>query len=52
LQIRNIKASHSIEFEDVEATEASAKEAERHIPPVFDYDPDAYASLVQEYTGL
>ena len=47
----NIKANHSIEFEDEEATEASAKEAEKHIPPVFDYDPDAYASLVQRVHG-
>ena len=35
---RNIKASQTVEFEDTEATERSAKEAEKLIPPVFDYD--------------
>jgi len=35
---RNIKASQTIEFEDNSATERAAKEAERIIPPVFDYD--------------
>jgi putative nucleotidyltransferase with HDIG domain len=35
---RNIKASQTVEFEDTEATEKAAKEAERLIPPVFDYD--------------
>jgi len=36
---KNIKAGQTIEFEDAEATARSAKEAEKLIPPVFDYDP-------------
>ncbi|MEI6092944.1 MAG: hypothetical protein WCQ47_04590, partial [bacterium] len=44
---RNIKASQSLEFEDWEATERAVKEAEQHIPPVFDYDPAAYTTTEQ-----
>ena len=35
---RNIKASQTIEFADNSATDRAAKEAEKLIPPVFDYD--------------
>jgi len=35
---RNIKATQTIEFEDSSATDKAAKEAEKLIPPVFDYD--------------
>ncbi len=35
---RDIKVSQTIEFEDEEATAKTAKEAEKLIPPVFDYD--------------
>ena len=45
---RNIKASQSMEFEDWEATERAIKEAEQHIPPVFDYDPSEYTTTEQK----
>jgi putative nucleotidyltransferase with HDIG domain len=45
---RNIKASQSLEFEDLESTEGAAKDAEKHIPPVFAYDPGAYTTLEQK----
>ncbi len=45
---RNIKASQSMEFEDLEATDKAAHDAEKHIPPVFDYDPAFYTTLEQK----
>jgi len=45
---RNIKASQTIEFEDVESTEKAAREAEKLIPPVFDYDPSTLNSAKQK----
>lgn len=44
---RNIKASQSLEFEDVEATEKVARESEKVIPPTFDYDPGTLNSIKQ-----
>ena len=44
---RTIKAAQTVEFEDLDATEKSAKEAEKLIPPVFDYDPATLNTVKQ-----
>ncbi|MFH1223021.1 MAG: hypothetical protein V1647_01600, partial [Pseudomonadota bacterium] len=43
----NVKASQSVEFEDIESTERLARETEKLIPPVFDYDPGTLNSVKQ-----